>query len=284
VGALSATLGVAAVLLATACGPSASSGDDDDAIDSGAHIDGGPGYADADPFRPDATPPPENAAVYAHSSSSLYRVDPDTLIVSEVAPFQWPSGIDTMTDIAIDKDGNMYGISFDSVYAVNKDTAECTFLAGLTEQFNGLSFVPADTPDPSDEEILIGAANSGTVYQVDPATGETTQIGAYGNGWGSSGDIVSVRGHTYATVVEDLSATDKLARIDPANGFQAEIIGDTGFQDIWGVGYWGDKVYGFTENSKFVLIDVDTGSATEIETSTVHWWGAGVTTSAPVIE
>lgn len=251
--------------------------------DAGSSVDAA-GYVDADPFRPDATPPPVNAAVYAHSSSTLYRVDPDTLVVAQVAPFQWPSGIDTMTDIAIDKDGNMIGISFDSVYAIDKDTAECTFLATLSEDFNGLSYIPVDTPDPSDEEILIAAASSGTVYQVDPSTGATTPIGAYGNGWGSSGDIVSVRGHTYATVVEDLTATDKLASIDPSNGYQATIIGDTGFQDIWGVGYWGDKVYGFAETTSFVLIDVDTGIATEVETSDVHWWGAGVTTSAPVIE
>lgn len=273
-----------AALLGAACGPSTSTGDDDVVADSGAGIDAGSGFADADPFRPDAPPPPENAAVYAHSSNTLFRVDPDTLIVTQVAPFQWPNGLDTMTDIAIDKDGNMIGISFDSVYAVDKDTAACTYLAALSEDFNGLSFVPVEGPDPGGAEMLIAAANSGTVYQVDPNTGATTPVGAYGNGWGSSGDIVSVRGHTYATVVEDFTATDKLARIDPSNGFAATIIGDTGFQDIWGVGYWGDKVYGFAETTSFVLIDVNTGAATEVETSPVHWWGAGVTTSAPVIE
>src|SRR3972149_3519382 len=90
-----------------ACGPAIGDDDDDSA-------GGDSGVADADPNRPDRAPPPENAAVYAHSASELYRVDPDTFAVTLVGPFQWPSVADQMTDIAIDKDGNMVGISFDS--------------------------------------------------------------------------------------------------------------------------------------------------------------------------
>ncbi len=277
-------LAVAAVAWLGACGPSVLGSDDDDGRDAAASIDGAPGWTDADPFRPDAIPPPENAAVYAHSSSTLYRVDPDDLSVTAVGPFQWPSGADTMTDIALDKDGNMVGISYTKVYSVDKDTAECSFLANLSESFNGLSFVPVDSPDPSNEEILIGAANSGTIYQIDPDTGATDVIGAYGNGWGSSGDIVAVRGlGVIATVVEDTFATDKLARIDPSNGYQATIIGDTGYDDLWGIGFWGNQVYGFAEQGQFVLIDVTTGAASLVETSAVNWWGAGVTTTAPVV-
>ena len=278
----SCTLATAALLSAFACGPSALG--ENETVDGSTTIDSRL-YIDADPFRPDATPPPINASVYAHSSSTLYRVDPDDLSVETVAAFQWPSGVDTMTDIAIDKDGNMVGVSYSKIYSVDKDSAACTFLANLSESFNGLSFVPVDGPDPSSEELLIGAANSGTVYEIDPSTGATSVAGAYGGGWGSSGDIVAVRGFgTVATVVEDLTSTDKLARIDTSNGYVATIIGDTGVHDIWGIGFWGDKVYGFSEQTQFVLIDVTTGAATPVESSPVNWWGAGVTTSAPVID
>ena len=272
---------VGLVVLLIGCGPNTT------AQDSGpGNGDGGAGFVDADPFRPDAILPPENAAVYAHSQSQLYRVDPETLQVSLVGAFGWPNGNDSMTDIAIDKAGNMIGVSYTRVYAVNKDTAVCTFLANLSATtFNGLSFVPPLSPDPTAEEILVGAeGGTGDVYQIDPTTGAQTYLGSYGGGLGSSGDIVSVRGFgTVATVTSLSSANDQLARIDTGT-WNATVIGDTGFDEIWGLGFWGDKVYGFTDTNKFLLIDVNTGAGTEVETSPTNWWGAGVTTSAPVIE
>lgn len=269
--------GVALAL--AACGPNADIGDDDDDD----LIDGGGGIVDADPNRPDRSPPPENAAVYAHSASELYRVDPDTLQVTLVAPFQWPMAADQMTDIAIDKDGRMIGISFDKVYSVDETTAICTFLANLGSQFNGLSFIPAQDIDPTGDEILVGAALDGSFIELDPNTGVTTPIGNYGGGLTSSGDIVSVSGFgTVATVKQGGLGNDLLARIDPTTGV-ATVIGDTGVANIWGVGFWGNKVFGFTSGNAFVLIDPTTGSSMNVETSSVSWWGAAVTTSAPVI-
>lgn len=253
---------------------------------SGSDPDAGPGGGDGGGARADALPPPVNAAVYAHSASSLYRVDPNSLQVSLVGPFGWPAANDSMTDIAIDKDGNMTGVSYTRVYSVNKETAECTFLADLSATtFNGLSYVPPTSPDPNAPEILVGAEGlTGNVYQIDPATGAQTLLGSYGGGLGSSGDIVSVRGFgTVATVTSPASTNDQLASIDTTT-WQATVIGDTGFDEIWGLGFWGDKVYGFTDSSKFLLIDVTTGAGTEVETSPTNWWGAGVTTAAPVIE
>lgn len=266
-----------------ACGPASTSGGDDDDDDNGA-VDASPGAPDADPSRPDSAPPPENAAVYAHSSSELYKVDPDTLDVTLVGSFGWPDGADSMTDIAIDKSGYMVGISFGKVYAVNVLTAACTYLADLDREFNGLSFVPAQDIDPGGAEMLVASALDGSFYQIDPSTGASTPIGNYGGGLTSSGDVVSVRGFgTVATVKQGDLGTDWLARIDPTTGV-ATLIGDTGVAKIWGVGFWGDKVFGFTDDMQFVLIDVTTGAATLVETGSVRWWGAGVTTAAPVIE
>jgi hypothetical protein len=267
--------------LVAACGPAATIGDDDDTGGADAAPGAGP---DADPNRPDAAPAAENAAVYAHSSGALYRVDPDDLEVTLVGNFGWPNGSDSMTDIAIDRDGNMVGVSFDSVYAIDKDTAAATYLAPLQGQFNGLSFVAAG-PDPNDE-ILVGAALSGAVYQIDPMNGNSTMLGNYGGGLGSSGDLVYVRGFGTVATVTDGVGNDKLARIDPGNGWSAELIGtgDTGATSIWGLGFWKNQVYGFTDTRQFLLIDTVTGLGTPIETSSVNWWGAAVTTSAPIVD
>jgi hypothetical protein len=254
-------------------GPNAAAGDGD----------AGEGGPDASlPRAADAAPPPPlEASVYAHSATELYRVDPDTLEVSLVGPFLWPGLSDQMTDIALDRAGNMTGVSFTRVYRIDKDTGDCVFLANLGRSFNGLSYVPASSTDPSAPEILVAAANDGTLYELDPDTGVTTYLGALGGGWRSSGDLVSVRGlGTVATVKQN--GTDRLARIDPTT-WEATILGDTGVMNIWGLGFWGDKVYGFTDNRQFVLLDIATGAATPVSTSDVRWWGAGVTTSAPVV-
>jgi hypothetical protein len=273
------------VAVAVGCGPSAG-GDDGVEEDAGVGDGNFPQLDSSSPWPDGANPDAPvgfQGAVYAHSASQLYKIDPDTLEVTLVAAFDWPSGSDQMTDIALDKDANMVGISFGTVYAVDKDTAACTRLASLDRSFNGLSFIPADEVGTG-TEILVGAATDGSVWRLDKSTGGSTLIGNYSGGMTSSGDIVSVTGFgTVATVKSGLGGTDKLVRVD-ANTGVATLIGDTGVTDIWGLGFWKDKVYGFTDYNEFVLIDVHTGVATLVKTGTVDWWGAGVTTSAPYIE
>ena len=283
----SVPVALVAALLAVAvaaCGPTA--GGDDDGHDAGVG-DGNFPQLDSSWPLPDGANPDAPVgfmgAVYAHSSSQLFKIDPDTLDVTLVAAFDWPSGSDEMTDIALDKDANMVGISYGTVYAVNKDTAACTRLASLDRSFNGLSFVPADEVGTG-VETLVGAALDGSVWRIDKTTGASTLIGNYSGGMTSSGDIVSVTSFgTVATVKSGLGGTDKLVRVN-ANTGVATLIGDTGVTDIWGLGFWKDKVYGFTDYKEFVLIDIHTGVAELVKTGTVEWWGAGVTTSAPYIE
>ena len=246
------------------------------------------GHSDASvPFPPPglsvdagAVQPAPNV-VYAHGPDTLFLVDPGTLEVTPVARFTWPFAPDKMTDIAIDRNGDMIGISFDTVYAVDKSTATCRRLAPLDRQFNGLSFVHTDG---AEQETLLATALDGSVHRLDPETGASTLIGNFGSGYRSSGDMVSVAGFgTVATVKSDFSETDWLVNIDPTTG-TATPIGDTGQKNIWGLGFWGNQVYGFTSEHEFVLVDVRSGAASLVSTGEVAWWGAGVTTSAPVIE
>src|SRR4051812_46803 len=89
----------------------------------------GPPVRDGEPdaqVGPDAHAPGFFGTVYANSYFKLYGVNPDTLEVTLIGPFGWPKGDDMMTDIAVDKDDNVYGISFGAVYKVDHDTAQCT--------------------------------------------------------------------------------------------------------------------------------------------------------------
>ena len=229
----------------------------------------------------DAALPEFLGAVYAHSYQRLYKVEPDTLEVTLVGSFGWPGGFenDLMTDIAVNKDEELVGISFGAVYSINKLTAEVTFLSNLTDQsFNGLTYLPQSNGD----EILVGTGLAGTLWQIDPTgANPPVQIGAYGGEMVSSGDLVSVEGFGTVATVKNGSDIDYLARIDETTG-AATIIGRTEFIDIWGIGFWRNKVFGFVATNQFVLIDVTTGVATYISTGPENWAGAGVTTRAPV--
>ncbi|MCX5743314.1 MAG: hypothetical protein NT062_12545 [Proteobacteria bacterium] len=221
--------------------------------------------------------------VYAHTASALYQVDPDTLAITQVGDFGWPNSGDQMTDIAIDKDGVMVGMSYDTIYRIDPTTAQATQLStGLTGQFNGLSFVPAAMVGQTGADILVGTrAADGGVFRIDPMTGATTQAGNMGN-FSSSGDLVSVTGlGTLQTATG--ASNDRLVRL-AAGSFAASAVGsDTGFVDIWGIAYWKSKVFGFTSGGQFITIDPNTGVGTLVQGNGPSWWGAAVTTAAPVI-
>jgi hypothetical protein len=244
------------------------------------------------PGNPDAAPLPDGDEpfmgwVYSHSSNELFRVDPHTLEVTSVGLFGWPAGMENelMTDLAVDKEGHLTGVSFGAVYAVDADTAACTYLSTLSRTFNGLSYVPASELGARGDDILVGTTLDGSIWRVDPITGGSEEIGNFGGGYISSGDIVSVDGFgTVATVnLNNEEAIDLLARVDLLHGGTATIIGSTNMYDLWGVGFWGGKVYGFAATNEFVELDTTTGAATLIHDGTVNWWGAAVTTIAPTV-
>lgn len=281
------------VLALVACGA------DDPArfvADSGARRDAGaldagglvtyPDVSPIDASRPDIPPPLDDVRVFAHTASTLYSIDPRTFTVTRVGDFIWPDGPSQMTDLAINATGDAWAITFTSLYRVDLGTARCTFVAPFAgAQFNGLSFIPGGELEAG--EVLVAANRNGAYVRVDPATGAIRQLGLYGADTGSSGDLVSVAGGgTFATIVDlDVGLGEEpveyLARIDPTNG-RATRIGRTGVTRTWGVGYWRSRVFGFTEGGAVVTLDITTGLAAEVARNDVAWWGAAVTTLAPV--
>ena len=80
------------------------------------------------------------------------------------------------------------------------------------------------------------------------------------------------------------AGADYLVRVNEQTG-AATLIGPVGRDNVWGLGFWGNKVFGFSSLQGFMTIDPKTGQATTVPGGdTVTWWGAGVTTSAPVIQ
>jgi hypothetical protein len=232
--------------------------------------------------------PQANDVVYAHSGSDLFRVDPVTLDVTRVGILRimGPTGVrylNDVTDIAVDRARRIVGITYRQLLEIDGATGECKPIAPLPngERFNGLSWIRAAEGQP---ETLVATSYLGGVFRIDPTTGMASEIGNLGGGQQSSGDLVSVQGYgTLLTIKSAGNGNDRLARLDPATG-TATVIGDVGFAKVWGLGFWKNKVFGFTSTGGFILIDPRTGAGMLVQNYPAFpFFGAGVTTSVPVV-
>jgi hypothetical protein len=238
---------------------------------------------------PPAVNPADINEVYGHSSDTLFALDPVTKAVTEIGKF---SGCDAVVDIALDEMSNLFATSNTSLYTVDKKSAACTQVSTGTYP-NSLSFVPKGTVDPN-VEALVGYEDDKYV-RIDTKTGAKSTIGTLGGGLKSSGDIVSVKGgKTYLTVKSASGKTcvtnDCLVEVDPTSGTMVKNWGSIEHHNVFGLSFWGGKVYGFSDAGD--LFEVTFGSsqlATNLiampnKPSGLSFWGAGSSTSAPLVE
>ena len=255
-------------------------------------------------------PPGGPGRVYAHTNDTLYLYEPVGGTLKKLGAFTFDkAGTKAdIIDIAVDRTGNMFGTTFLDFFSIDTSTAKCTWIstaATLADYPNALSFVPAGTLDPG-KEALVGYATSlgdnlaVTYVQIDTTTGAMTTRGnlnskATGPQYKSSGDVISLiqdGNRTYVTVKLQvdggLSGTDLLAEVDPVDGHVKRIIGDTKQTDLFGFGYWAGKGYGFSDTGHIVEIDMTSGKSVVLLTlmgdagTALPWFGAGVTTQAPI--
>ena len=255
-------------------------------------------------------PPGGPGRVYAHTNDTLYLYEPTGGTLKRLGAFTFDkAGTQAdIIDIAVDRTGNMFGTTFNDFFSIDTSTAKCTWIstaATLVDYPNALSFVPAGTADPG-KEALVGYATSigdnvaVTYVQIDTTTGAMTTRGnlnatTTGPQYKSSGDIISLiqdGNRTYATVKLQVdggvSGTDLLAEVDPVDGHIKRVIGDTKQTNLFGFGYWAGKGYGFSDTGRIVEIDMTSGKSVVLLTLTgdagtaLPWFGAGVTTQAPI--
>ncbi len=258
------------------------------AVDSGAGFDPGPdggGGIATDAALPETTGPDTApaAAVYAHSPDTLYKLDPDTKAVTTIGRFD---GCSSVVDIAVDKDGNIFA-SAGGIYRIDKVTAKCAAVGGGSFAGNSLSFVPAGVLDPA-KEVLV-TYSGGTYYRVDSTTGDTTVLGSLPTGFNSSGDIVSVKGGGTYVTVNGNGCGDCLLEVDPKTGSMKKNWGKVGAAAVYGIAYWAGSVFTFDNSGNIFELTFGTSSVTAkaipipSKPSGLQFWGAGSTTSAPVV-
>jgi hypothetical protein len=213
--------------------------------------------------------------IWANSSTDLYKIDPGTFAVTRIGSF----GVSDMTDIAVTPAGEVYGITFTSLYRIDKNTAKATFVAALSSgSSNGLTFLPNGQ--------LLASAGSGEVTRINPQNGQGTTIGSFGNSLSSSGDLVAVGSVMYgvsSTTAGGGDATDDnvLLTVDVATG-KATTVGRIGFGRVWGLAYVRKKVIAVTPAGQIIQIDPLTGKGTLVKSTGFAFWGAGMSPNVPV--
>ena len=235
---------------------------------------------------PDETGGVELAEVFGHSGDVLYRLDPETLDVVPVGNFAGCGG--SVIDIALDEDSNMFGVTFNSLYEIDRVTGQCTLIAD-GQYPTSLSFVPAGTVD-EDEEALVGFVDDAYV-RIDKDTGNITNLGTLSDGLRSSGDVVSVKdGGTFLTVFGPACEDqDCIIEFNPANGQILENYGPIPYDQVFGLAFWAGKAYGFARSGDVFEVEFfgDSVSTTLIPVPNapagLEFFGAGSTTSAPPV-
>ena len=203
--------------------------------------------------------------IFAHSENSLYVMDiasENAPTLSAIAPFQ---GCLSVFDLAADETGALVAVAYDgaaSGYAlmrVDPQTAACTAIGTDPRFVNGLAFAPRGTV-AADREVLVGFSGPDYVA-IDTATGRSSLLaaGVLPDGLASSGDVVVLTdGRAFVTATGtgtgtgtapglDCEAHDCLFEFDSKTGAVTKNWGDIGYSSVFGLGFWGGQLYGFSE-------------------------------------
>jgi hypothetical protein len=258
-----------------------------DACDDDLDQDGIPNGDDPFPDNKDLPGVVTPFKMYAHSSSTLYTVDVVTYDVVQVGPFKFSNDAcdHSMTDVAIDRWGVLYGVTFGCGYVIHPMTGQAYKLGSLPSSFNGLTLVPKGIVDPN-KDALIGISNAGGWYHLKLTNGvfQAQQLGSYGAGYTSAGDAFSIEGvGTYAAVnKQGVNNATVIVSVDPANGkVTGELATLQGYPTVYGLAGWEGLIVAFNSGGELIKVDPVTKMVTVLGDKNITWWGAGVGTVIP---
>jgi len=236
---------------------------------------------DYDPFPDDDLRPgvAGHETVYAHDHSTLHFMNVITYNMSTIGNFTYTGGPGgSMTDIAIDRYGVLYGCTYNDLYVCHPETAECWHLGPLAGTYNGLTFVPAGTMDPY-EDVLVAISGGGDWFRLDGYLNQqltTTLVGGYGPGNASAGDAFSIDGVGAWAAING----SNIVSINPNDGTVLNHFTTAG-TNTWGLAGWLDVIFAFDASGEVHAIDPATASTQLVASAPNAWWGAGVRTWIP---
>jgi streptogramin lyase len=220
---------------------------------------------------------PGDGVIYAHTAGALYTVDPASFALTMVGSF---GTSDEMTDLAVTPNNDIYTISKTSLYHVDPTSGAATqVMTGISSSNVALTFQKDGT--------LLAADQGGTVRVIDPVANMVTELGTYGSGYDTAGDLVAVSDGTLfgvSTKAPGVSgASNVLIKVDTTNA-SATTVGSIGYTGVFGVAYTGGRVIAFTSSGQVIRIDPTTGAGTLVATDTnIDFYGAGTSPLVPIM-
>ena len=259
---------------------------------------------DAKPTDPPDTalPPPADGGlqgtIFTQTGRDLHIYDPYARTLKRIGSFSCLPSEDVMLDIAVDRDSNIYGATLDDRFVrIDPVTAQCTIVrtgTGLDYPIL-LAFVPRGTLDPAND-ALVGFDFDDNYLRIDTTTGAITKVGTLNppdasTPYAASGDLIAAgpNGMFLTATIPGIprDAGDSFVKFDPKTGRRLALVGQTGYDRLFGLGYWGGKIFGFTTPGDILQLDPKTAKATLVrrvdagpDAGTV-FYGAGSTTVAP---
>lgn len=187
-----------------------------------------------------------HAATVMHvhdSAGNLGTVDVSTGAVSTIGNM----GVQ-LTDIAFDPSGQLYGISFTSLYRINPLTA-VTSLIGNHGISNGNALVFGS------DGTLYGAGGGTTqLFNLNVLTGSASSLGNMGHA--SGGDLAFKSGNLYLA-----TTANQLVRVNLGNVSASTVVGSFGVANVFGLATSSaDLLYAVADTTLYT-VDSSTGQA-----------------------
>jgi Bacterial pre-peptidase C-terminal domain len=183
------------------------------------------------------------------SASEIGSIDPTTGVFSPLA-----NTSTSYNDIASAPNGDLFGVSFNSLYKVDPVTGTSSRVGslGTSTKMESLAFTSSGN--------LYAAGNS-EFYSINTETGAASLV-ANIPGFDSSGDLLydDASGRFLATSDAPYPTKDFLYSIG-ING-DATLVGNVGFYDVWGLAIANGTLYGYTSNRLQIIINPTTGVGT----------------------
>lgn len=206
--------------------------------------------------------------VMTTDADKLYRVNVEVGELYEVGRF---SGDADIVDLAYLRD-RLYGISNDTLYVIDADTAQATEIDSLDESVSALA----------GKGDYLFTVSGNVLYRINPDSAALIEVGQLSDDIQSCGDLVfGPDGSLYASVVtSDAPRVSSLAIVDIEDG-EAEIIGSTNYSEVSGLTFHGDDLIGTSAYG--YILEINPNSAA---TTFLHYdgsWFQGLTTT-PIID
>ena len=178
-------------------------------------------------------------------SGQVGTIDPSAKFTQIASTFSF-------SDIAVAKDGTIFGITPTQLFKIDPVSGLTSFVGGLPAgvNINALEF--------ANDNILYGAGDS-NLYAIN-----TTNAGLYlianleSTGFNSSGDLAFDAPNNRFLATSKGLTSDSLYAVSLTG--EAAKIGDIGFSNILGLMFEGEKLFGFTADGSRIAINPGTGA------------------------